>query len=112
MRTVSTPLPVFKKIAKREKTSTGYFYGFQLHLIIDDKGKILAYMLTPGNMEAQVPAFGLSKKFFGKMFADKGYISHPLFIKLYEKGLRIITRLIKNMKSKLILLVKKILLRK
>lgn len=102
---------VFKKIAKRGKTSTGWFYGFKLHLIINDVGEILAYMLTPGNVDDRVPVPHLSKNIFGKLFGDKGYISQELFIKLYEKGLEIITRLKKNMKNKLMSIVDKILLR-
>ncbi|WP_368730552.1 transposase [Neochlamydia sp. TUME1] len=43
----STPFQVFKKIAKRGKASSRYFYGFKLHLIMNDKGKIFVYMLTP-----------------------------------------------------------------
>ncbi|MBS4167258.1 hypothetical protein NEOC65_002364 [Neochlamydia sp. AcF65] len=60
----------------------------------------------------QVPISDLSKRIFGKMFADEGYISHQMFIKLYGKGLEIITRVRKNMKNKLISQVGKILLRK
>jgi hypothetical protein len=90
---------VFKKMAKRGKTSTGWFYGFKLHLIINDK-------------DDRVPVPDLSKDLFGKLFGDKGYISKELFLKLYEKGLEIITKLKKNMKNKLMNLVDKILLRK
>ena len=102
---------VFKKMAKRGKTSTGWFYGFKLHLIINDIGEILAYMLTSGNIDDRVPVPGLSQDLFGKLFGDKGYISQELFLNLYEKGISIITRLKKNMKNKLILLVDKLLLR-
>jgi hypothetical protein len=102
---------VFKKIARRGKTSTGWFYGFKLHLIINDAGEILAYMLTAGNIDDRVPVPDLSKDVFGKLFGDKGYISQDLFLKLYDKGLQIITRLKKNMKNKLMNLVDKILLR-
>ena len=102
---------VFKKMARRGKTSTGWFYGFKLHLIINDVGEILAYMLTSGNIDDRVPVTELSKGIFGKLFGDKGYISQELFLKLYEKGLQIITRFKKNMKNKLMNLVDKILLR-
>lgn len=103
---------VFKNMAKRGKTSTGWFYGFKLHLVINDVGEILAYMLTPGNVDDRVPVPWLSKDLLGKLFGDKGYISQELFLKLYEKGLEIITRLKRNMKDKLMSLVDKILLRK
>ncbi|MGA8165133.1 MAG: transposase [Waddliaceae bacterium] len=33
---------VFKGAAKRGKTSTGWFFGFKLHLVINEKGEILA----------------------------------------------------------------------
>ena len=102
---------VFKKMAKRGKTSTGWFYGFKLHLIINDVGEILAYMLTAGNVDDRAPVPELSKDLFGKIFGDKGYISQELFLKLYERGLQIITRIKKNMKNKLMVLVDKILLR-
>ncbi|OYT12059.1 MAG: hypothetical protein B6I19_10375 [Bacteroidetes bacterium 4572_114] len=34
---------VFKKLAKRGKNSTGWFYGFKLHIIINDHGELLAF---------------------------------------------------------------------
>lgn len=102
---------VFKNFAKRGKTSTGWFYGFKLHLIINDAGEILAYMLSSGNVDDRVPVPDLSKDIFGKLFGDKGYISQELFMKLYEKGIEIVTRLKRNMKNKLMSLANKILLR-
>jgi hypothetical protein len=69
----SYPFPSFlKKIAKKGKTSIGYFYGFKLHLAINDRGEMLAYMLAPGKVEAQVLVSDLSADIFSKMFADKG----------------------------------------
>ncbi len=41
-----------------------------------------------------------------------GYISQKLFDQLYEKGLQLITKIRKNMKNKLVLMIDKILLRK
>lgn len=57
-------------------------------------------MLTPRNIDDRVPVSDMSKDLFGKLFEDKRYISQELFLKLYEKGLQIITRLKKNMKNK------------
>lgn len=37
---------VFKGLAKRGKTTAGWFYGFKLHLIINDKGEIIAFQLA------------------------------------------------------------------
>lgn len=102
---------VFKNMAKRGKTSTGWFYGFKLHLIINEVGEILAYMLTTGNIDDRIPVTELSKDIFGKLFGDKGYISQELFLKLYDKGIEIITKLKRKMKNKLMSIVDKILLR-
>ena len=102
---------VFKHMAKRGKTSTGWFYGFKLHLIVNEVGEILAYMLSTGNVDDRIPVPELSKDIFGKLFGDKGYISQELFLKLYEKGISIITKIKINMKNKLMNVIDKILLR-
>src|ERR1700722_16566748 len=83
---------VFKKLAKRGKTSTGWFYGFKLHLIINHHGEILSFMLTPGNVDDRTPVASLAKNIFGKLFADRGYISTDLFLQLFENGVQIITK--------------------
>jgi len=78
---------VFKDLAKRGKTTTGWFYGFKLHLIINDKGEILAFQITPGNISDVSVLESLSKGIFGKLFGDKGYISSKLGEKFLKKGL-------------------------
>jgi hypothetical protein len=103
---------VFHRIAKRGKTTTGWFFGFKLHLIINHRGEILAYTLTPGNTDDRAPVPTLCAKLFGKLFGDRGYISTGLFQELYEKGIQIITKLRANMKNRLIPLLDKILLLK
>jgi hypothetical protein len=39
---------VFKGYAEREKSSTGWFYEFKLHLTINDQGKQLPFFSVPG----------------------------------------------------------------
>lgn len=119
----STPLPVchnrritrhkvFAGWAERGKTSMGWFYGFKLHLIVNDQGGLLAFYLTPGNVDDRQPVPHLSKKLWGKLFGDRGYISQPLFEQLFEHGVQLITALRKNMRNRLLPLMDKILLRK
>jgi hypothetical protein len=103
---------VFKGLAKRGKTTSGWFYGFKLHLIINEKGEILAFQLTPGNVADISVVEILSKGIFGKLFGDKGYISSELGKTLLEQGLELFTTLRSNMKQKLIKLTDKVLLRK
>lgn len=103
---------VFKSLARRGKTTSGWFYGFKLHLIINDKGEILAFQLTPGNVSDVSMLETLSKKVIGKLFGDKGYISAELGKKLFERGLQLFTTIKMNMKPKLMSLRDKLLLRK
>lgn len=90
----------------------GWFFGFKLHLIINDRGELLAVYLTPGNTDDRQPLEAMTQNLFGKLFGDKGYISQALFERLYERGLELITTLRKNMKNSLMLLEDKLLLRK
>ncbi len=103
---------VFKGFANWGKSSLGWFFGFKLHLIINEKGELLSFQVTPGNVDDRVPVPDLVREIFGKMFGDKGYISSDLFKKLFEQGLQLITPVKKNMKNRLMPLQDKILLRK
>jgi hypothetical protein len=103
---------VFRKIAQRGKTSTGWFFGFKLHLIINERGEILAFMLTAGNVDDRKPVPDLAKGLWGKCFGDKGYLSSKLFEELWEKGMQLITKLRKGMHNKLMSLWDRMLLRK
>lgn len=105
---------VFKDIAQRGKSSTGWFYGFKLHLVVNDKGEILSFNLTPGNTDDRNINVieKLTKDLFGKLVGDRGYLSQELFETLYSKGIHLITKIKKNMKNKLMLLQDKLLLRK
>ena len=103
---------VFAGIAARGKTTMGWFYGFKLHLTVNDRGEILACRLTPGNTDDRKPLPALAKGLFGKLFGDKGYISQPLADQLLAQGLELITPRRKNMKRPPLPLEDKLLLRK
>jgi hypothetical protein len=103
---------VFAVDARRGKTSMGWFFGFKLHLAVNDRGDLLACCLTPGNIDDRTPVPGMVKRLRGKLFGDRGYISAPLTQLLFEQGLHLITRLRKNMKNHLMHLSDKLLLRK
>ena len=89
-----------------------YALRFKLHLIINDRGELLAFKLTPGNVDDRKPVPDMTQNLVGKLFGDRGYISQALFEQLYEQGLQLITRRQKNMKQQLVKLTDKILLRK
>lgn len=103
---------VFQRVAKRGQTSTGWFYGFKIHLIINDCGEILGWQITAGNVDDRIPVAKMAKRLWGKLFGDKGYISQELNKLLGEHNLQLITRLKKNMKNKLLPFFDKLMLRK
>ena len=103
---------VFAGIAARGKTTMGWFYGFKLHLVVNEQGEILSFQLTPGNVDDRKPIPFLFEDLFGKIFADKGYISKDLFAALLQDNIQLITGLRKNMSNKLMDSEDKLLLRK
>ena len=103
---------VFKELSSRGKSTMGWFYGFKLHLIINEFGELLAVSLTPGNIDDRAPISTMTRGLWGKLFGDKGYISKQLTEQLMKNGLQLITPIKKNMKNKLISINDKILLRK
>ncbi len=92
----------------------GWFFGFKLHLICNEKGELLNFMITPGDIDDRKP---LEYKAFidfiyGKLFGDKGYISKNLFQRLFVDGIQLITKLKSNMKGALMSVSDRLLLRK
>ena len=103
---------VFAGEAARGKTSMGWFFGFKLHLAVNDQGELLACCLTPGNVDDRRPVPFLARRLRGKLVGDRGYISATLTQMLFEQGLHLITRLRKNMSNRLMHLSDKLLVRK
>lgn len=103
---------VFDGIATKGKSSMGWFFGFKLHIVINDMGEIMAFMLTPANTDDREPVPQLTHNLFGQLIGDKGYISQKLFDELMQKGLKLITKIKKNMKEKIYANNEKLLLRK
>lgn len=103
---------VFEGVAKRGKTSTGWFYGFKVHLIVSDTGEILAWQITLGNVDDRKPVPNMSKRLWGKLFGDRGYISQKLTGLLGAENIQLITKIKKNMTNKFVNFFDKLLLRK
>ena len=106
---------VFQGIAQRGKSSTGWFYGFKLHLTVNECGEILNFCLTPGNVDDRNPKVieQVTKNVYGKLFGDKGYLSQKLMEELLKKDVELITKQRKNTKNhKLLQFSDRLLLRK
>lgn len=103
---------VFKDIAKRGKTSTGWFFGFKLHLVINQLGEIVKFAITPGNVDDRSVVMKLSDGLKGWLFGDKGYLSKDMKDSLFAKGIELFTSMRKNMKQLKISKLQKAFLRK
>jgi len=105
---------VLKGVAARGKSSMGWFFGLKFHFIVNSYGEMVNFLLTPGNISdknKRVVNF-LTAGCSGRLFGDKGYISSLLFKDLFNKGLKIVTGIRKNMKNRLMDLTDKLLLRR
>jgi hypothetical protein len=105
---------VFKGVAEVGKSTMGWFFGFKLHLIINDKGEILSFYLTKGNTDDRdtKTITQMTKEIFGRLFGDKGYISKALSDLLFGNGIQLITQVRRNMKKAALSNEEKLLLRK
>lgn len=104
---------VFNNFAARGKTSVDWFFGFKLHLVVNEQGELLNVMLTPGNTDDRQPVPQLLQQLFGKVFGDRGYLSKKLALRLWQRsGIHLITRLRRNMRNCLMSLSDKLLLRR
>ena len=91
---------VFKGLAGRGKSSTGWFYGFKVHIVINNLGEIINLKITSGSVHDVAVLESLTKELKGILLGDKGYLSKAKTEALAARGLRILTPSRKNMKNK------------
>ena len=105
---------VFKTQASRAKSSTGWFFGFKLFLVVNAFGEIVKASFTSANVadNSLKQMLKLFNNLEGVLFADKGFINQKASQELFSKGLQLITGIKANMKNKLMLLSHKLLLKK
>lgn len=88
---------VFKGIARKGKSSTGWFFGFKLHVLLNQWGELVNFRITTGNVADN------NKKLLGQMFhnfqgwvfGDRGYWTKMLK-ELHDKGVELIPKPKKN----------------
>ena len=64
---------VFKGLAAKGKNSMGWFFGFKLHLVINNLGEIMSVSLSKANVDDRKPVPKLVESLKGWLFGDKGY---------------------------------------
>ena len=42
---------VFVGLTQVGKSTMGYFFGVKLHIVINDKGELLNFVISPGNID-------------------------------------------------------------
>ena len=90
----------------------GWFYGFKLHLVINEQGEILDVELTPGNTDDRRPLPKFAEGLHGNLYADRGYISKDLREQLRAQGINLVYKVRKNMKPLDLSVSDEVLLRK
>lgn len=102
----------FSKCATKGKTSMAWFYGFKLHIVINERGEIIDFAITKGNVadNNKNVLCNFAKRLFGKLVGDKGYIGS--FKYMFERGVQMIHKIRSNMKNKLVDMFDKLLIRK
>lgn len=92
---------VFKGLAGRGKSSTGWFYGFKLHAVFNHLGELINFCLTAGNVDDRKGLKHMAKQLFGIVIGDRGYIGKELSDWLQkEYQITLLTGIKKGMKSK------------
>nr|WP_097357275.1 transposase [Candidatus Enterovibrio escacola] len=82
---------VFKGTEKLGKGMMGWFYGFKLHLIINDQGGIISVKITTANVDDRMSVSEIADELWGCFYGDKGYTSDPLGRQFANRGVAFIT---------------------
>ena len=108
----STRNQVLDGYATRGKSSMGWYFGFKLHLMINDEGELLAFRVTRGEVDDREPVWHMAQQLWGDLYGDRGYISKALHDDLLANGLNLITLMRRNMKPRLMRWWDRLMLRK
>lgn len=92
---------VFKGLARKSKSTMGWFFGFKLHMIVNKYGHPISFEVTHATLDDRKTPDNIFQKIFGKLYGDKGYIGKPFYDRMQEKTIQIITALRINMKPQI-----------
>jgi len=94
---------VMRGFSQWGKTSVGWFYGLKYHLVINQKGELMNFYISSGNVSDAnaLVLFHLTKNLKGWLFGDRGYLLNEEKRDLLERDglLRIFSKCRKNMKK-------------
>lgn len=107
----STPLPICANahrynvkidngLGKSGKNLNGWYFGFKLHLIIDQNMEVVGLCVTDAATKDYNALNGaFVKELFGFLIGDKGYVCKRVASNLAQDGLVLVTKPRKNMKK-------------
>lgn len=92
---------IFKGLASSGKNMNGHFFGFKLHIIINNNMEIVSLKITGGaaNDLTTLLDENFIKDIQGWLVGDKGYVGKEKREKLLKKGVRLVTKFKKGMKK-------------
>lgn len=90
---------VAKNIATKSKSTMGWFYGFRLHIIVNELMQILNFKITTATVDERVALEMMWKDIFGMIIADAGYIGKEWAEKARNLGKNLFTAVRANMKK-------------
>ena len=92
---------VFSEYANKGKTGQGWFYGFKLHLLINEHKQAVSFTITAGNKADNSVIKELTQRGIqGYIIGDSGYLlKKEDREELENKGISVLARKRKNMKK-------------
>jgi hypothetical protein len=90
---------VCRNIAAKSKTTTGWFYGFKLHIVSNRLMQILGVTITAGNKDDRKGLAYIWHTIFGLIVADGGYVGKEFSKHAQQLGKRLLTGVRANMKK-------------
>lgn len=88
---------VFKNLATKGRNSMGWFFGFKLHLVINNLREIMSCSVSKANVDDRKPVPKLMETLNGWLFGDKGYLGQAFMARLKEQSIEMFTKVKKNM---------------
>jgi hypothetical protein len=86
-------------LARKSKSSMGWFYGFKLHIICNELMQILNLKITAGNVDDRKGLAMIWNDIFGMIIADAGYIGKDWQAKAFSLNKCLLTGVKANMKK-------------
>ena len=90
---------VAKDYATKSKTHTGWFYGFRLHIIVNEWMEILGCKIASGSKDERKVLASMWDNIIGMIVADAGYIGKQWAEKAKEGGKVLFAAVRANMKK-------------